>query len=367
MLHRGLCSLGRNMAPALDPEEDRVREELRRLCIVGSNPSACDLLDVVPLEQVQGPLDSEGNTALHLAVRSGHLKLTQELIQRGFQVNSPDGGLRTPLHVASMEDASDVVFELICGKADVNMADQNQQTALHKAVQGNSLEVLRVLVERGEPQLSAVDVHSNTALLVAAEFGKISFVEYLLSKDPSLALASNKDGWTALHLCAHGREMRRNSLKPGKFDTCAKLLLEAKANVDAFDEDRKTPLHRASQTGDRETIQVLLKYGADVVAEDNCRWTPLHYAAQDGHLIVAKTLLDAKAEVQRQNPSCLAPLAVATVENQIKMAELLMSYGADHGLRGKGLASPIMIARKEPNKYSEMLALFELGFISHEQ
>jgi len=364
------------MAPALDPEDDRIKEELRRLCIVGSAPRVNDLLDAVPLEQVQGAIDPEGSTALHLAVRAGHLKLTQDLIQRGFEVNYPDArrepvqvqgpGLRTPLHVACMEDNENVVLELILGKAEVNMVDQNQQTALHKVVQGNSPQVLKVLVEEGKPNLSAADVYSTTPLLLAAELGKIEFVEYLLAQDAGLALASNKDGWTALHLCAHGREMRRNSTKPGKFNTCAKHLLDAKANVDAFDEDRKTPLHRAAQTGESETIEVLLRYGADVGAEDYCRWTPLHYAAQDGHLKVARVLLENKAAVQRQSPSCLTPLAVATMENQIKMAELLMSYGADHGLRGKGLASPIMIARKEPNKYSEILALFELGFINHE-
>jgi len=64
--------------------------------------------------------------------------------------------------------------------------------------------------------------------------------------------------------------------------------------------------------------------------------------------------------------TCLTPLSVATMENQIKMAELLMKYGADQNLRAKGLASPIMIARKDPYKYEELLSLFELGFIQHE-
>jgi len=355
------------MAPSLDPEDDRVREELRRLCILGSAQRVCDLLDAVTLEQVRGSIDQDGNSALHLAAKGGHLKLTQVLIQRNFEVNYRNtGGGLTALHVACMEDNADVVLELICGKADVNIGDQAQQTALHKVMHTDGLQVMKVLVEQGNPQLSAADVQETTPLLLAAEFGKIQFVEYLLAKDPSLALASDKSGWTALHLCSHGREMRRNSTKPGKFNTCVRLCIEAKAPVDAFDEDRKTPLHRAAQTGDHETAAMLLQNGADVKAEDNCRWTPLHYAAQDGHLNIAKVLLQAKADVQRQNPSCLTPLAVATMENQIKLAELLLNYGADHGLRAKGLASPIMIARKEPNKYADMLALFELGFINHE-
>jgi len=354
------------MAPSLDPEEDRVKEELRRLCILGSAQHVCDLLDAITPEQVRGPIDMDGNTALHLAAKGGHLKLTQVLIQRKLQVNFQNAQKLTALHVACMEDSADVVLELIFGKADVNLTDQAQQTALHKVVYADNQEVMKVLVEHGNAQLSAVDDRGTTPLLLAAEFGKMRFVEYLLAKDPSLALASDENGWTALHLCAHGREMRRNSTKPGKFTTCAKLCIEAKAPVDAFDEDRKTPLHRASQTGDRETVELLLQHGASVGAEDNCRWTPLHYASQDGHLVVAKILLEAKAEVQRQNPSCLTPLAVATMENQIKLAELLMKFGADQGLRAKGLASPIMIARKDPNKYADLLALFELGFINHE-
>jgi ankyrin repeat protein len=260
-----------------------------------------------------------------------------------------------------------VVLELIFARADVDSVDDTGETALHKVVQGSSIETMQVLVEQGKPTLSLADNRLTTPLLLAASLGKVEFVESWLSKDSGLASASNESGWTSLHLCSHGRELRRNSARPGKFHTCAKLLLGAKADVDAFDEDRKTALHRAAQTGDWETTNVLIAQGgADVKAADYCRWTPLHYAAQDGHLEVAKVLLNAKAVVQDASPSCLTPLAVATMENQIKMAELLMKHGADHQLRGKGSASPIMIARKDPNKHSEILALFELGFINHE-
>jgi len=92
---------------------------------------------------------------------------------------------------------------------------------------------------------------------------------------------------------------------------------------------------------------------------------PLHYASQDGHLNVMKKLLEGRAVVEKKDPTCVTPLAVATMENQVKSAELHMKHRADPNLRGKGLASPIAIARQEPDKYADMLSLFELGFIGH--
>merc|ERR1719195_2597079 len=150
-----------------------------------------------------------------------------------------------------------------------------------------------------------------------------------------------------------------------KFGTVMKLLLEAKADLEATDEDRKTPLHRAACTGNIETLKLLVEAGANTAADDICRWMPLHYACQEGHREVAKYLLEAKAAVQREDPICLTPLAVAPMENQVKIAELLMSFKGDPNLRGKGLASPMMIARKDPAHHSEILSLFELGFIHH--
>jgi ankyrin repeat protein len=286
--------------------------------------------------------------------------------ERRFDVNFPDLRQRRALHIACIEEHADVALELIFARADVDSVDDMGETALHKVTQSTSLETMRVLVEHGKPNLSRADGRLTTPLLLAASLGRVQFVEFLLSKDPGLASASNESGWTALHLCAHGREMRQKPREAGKFNTCAKLLIEAKAQVDAFDESRKTALHRAAQTGNWETVTVLIQGGADVTSADDCRWTPLHYAAQEGHLEVAKRLLNAKAVVQEPSPSCLTPLAVATMENQVKMAELLIKYGADHQLRGKGLASPMMLARKDPNKYNEILSLFELGFINHE-
>merc|ERR1740129_498711 len=157
----------------------------------------------------------------------------------------------------------------------------------------------------------------------------------------------------------------KTSVKGAKFLPSVQLLLAARAPVDAVDEDSRTPLHRAADTGNSETASALLGARADVAAADISRWTPLHFACQDGHVEVAKILLNATAEVQREHPVSLTPLALATMENQVRMAELLMKHKADPNLRAEGLASAAMVARKDRKKYNDILSLFELGFVHH--
>eukprot|EP00928_Gymnodinium_smaydae_P030689 TRINITY_DN22750_c0_g1_i2.p1 TRINITY_DN22750_c0_g1~~TRINITY_DN22750_c0_g1_i2.p1 ORF type:complete len:226 (-),score=54.08 TRINITY_DN22750_c0_g1_i2:87-764(-) len=218
-------------------------------------------------------------------------------------------------------------------------------------------------------------LHSVTVLTISAQgFAvhddlddlRFSVVELLVSRTPELVHAANQHGWTALHLAAHGREMRKRTLqecRQGKFATAVRRMLEAKAEADVVDEDKKTPLHRAATTGNHETALALIEAGATVNFEDNCRWTPLHYACQEGHLECARLLLERRAALESQ--SCISPLTVATMEVQVRIAELLLKHRADPHFRCKGSASPMMIARKDKEKCNEILALFELGWIAH--
>jgi len=287
--------------------------------------SAGRLLDEAELGAA---VDQEGHTVLHLAVRGGHMQLTREILARGC---SPDGeSVRhvTPLHIASTEKQPELALELLVAKANPNATDDLKQTALHMAAKVGSVEVVEVLFGHGDTDRSAVDAANTTALHIAAEHGHTDVLEYMLSQQMPLT-ASNDRGWTALHLAAHGHEKKLNTLKPGKFGNAVRLLLEARADVGATDDEKKTPLHRAANTGNDKTVSLLLLAGADLEAEDICRWRPLHYAVQEGHLLVAKMLLDARAAVQLERPPCLTPLAVATMENHVKIAELLFTYKAD--------------------------------------
>ncbi|CAE7239083.1 Ank2, partial [Symbiodinium microadriaticum] len=311
-----------------------------------------------------GELDAAGDSALHLAVLGGHLVFTRELLAASCEVHARDGRGRSPLHVAAMEGSPELALELLAAGADANGLDDWNQTALHWASMAHSADLVSVLLDGGADPLLQ-DSFGRTAAFMAAEQGKMELLARLLDKEPSCATIPNNEYWSPLHVAAFGLQSVKNFTKPLKFLETVKLLLAAKAEVDAKDENCRTALHRAAQAGNGEPLQALLAAGASVCSADECRWTPMHYASQEGHLQIAKLLLDAKADAEPKNPTCLTPLAIATEGNQVKMVEFLLKHGADPHARAKGLHSPLMMARSDPKKYADILALLELGFINH--
>jgi ankyrin repeat protein len=351
-------------------EEARFRQDLAKLCVRGYADEVIRCLDSEEaIEVASGGLDGQESSALHLAVLGSHLAFTRDLIARGCRVDARDSQGRTPLHLAALEGSPELTLELLQARADANIADVFKgQTALHYVLLSTgaeATETLKVLLSFSDGDVSLRDNFGMTPLAVASELGHLDHVAALLEKDPSQSAVPNHQYWTPLHLASHGLQKVKNSKKPLKFPAVLQLLLDAKAVPDANDENCKTALHRAATAGAAESAAVLIGGGASLAAADECRWTPLHHACNEGHLGVAKVLLEAKAKPSEENPSCLTPLAVATIENQVRMVELLMKHKGDPHCKAKGLQSPVMIARKEPSKYSDILALFEIGFIHH--
>ncbi|KAH9141809.1 hypothetical protein LEN26_005185, partial [Aphanomyces euteiches] len=69
------------------------------------------------------------------------------------------------------------------------------------------------------------------------------------------------------------------------------------ADIQATDEDDRTPLHLASAGGHFDVTKHLLDKGANVDTTDDEDRTPLHLASAGGHLNVANHLLDEGADI----------------------------------------------------------------------
>ncbi|MDF3055311.1 MAG: ankyrin repeat protein 27 isoform [Gammaproteobacteria bacterium] len=82
--------------------------------------------------------------------------------------------------------------------ADINAPDEHGSTLLHKAVmQNNSLSIIKLLLQSGADP-NARNSDGNTPLLLAAKFGQLNAIQFLLNQT-NLTLTDN-NGNTVLHL-----------------------------------------------------------------------------------------------------------------------------------------------------------------------
>jgi len=88
------------------------------------------------------------------------------------------------------------------------------------------------------------------------------------------------------------------------------------------------PLHSACAAGRVDDARRLLDGGADVDAFDNSRRTPIISAIVAGHIDVLRLCLDRGANVDGRMPGAI-PVEVATANGSIDMARLLLDRGAD--------------------------------------
>ena len=99
----------------------------------------------------------------------------------------------------------------------------------------------------------------------------------------------------------------------------ARLLIDAKADLNVQNEWGYTPLHYAAEYGRLEIVQMLIDAGADVNAHDNGDRTPLHRAARRGRVEIASMLLDAGSRKDIQDNKGKLPYDLAETEELKKL------------------------------------------------
>ena len=111
---------------------------------------------------------------------------------------------------------------------------------------------------------------------------------------------------------------------------------------------RDISIHDAVRTGNIEAVKQHIAAGTDVNAKDQNGKTPLHYAAWKGHKEIAELLIANGADVNAKDDKGGTPLHVAAWEGHTEVAELFIAKGADMNAKMEDGDTPLDLAKGHP-------------------
>lgn len=134
------------------------------------------------------------------------------------------------------------------------------------------------------------------------------------------------------------------------------VLLVARADVRAGDNDGHTPLMGACLSGHDSCLRHLIEAGAKVEAKTGNDNTPLLLASGAGHSACVRELLKAGAEVEARNKNGCTPLLWAARGGCQDVVEILLEFGADQGARdGQGKTALDLATAREHHVCAALL------------
>ncbi len=258
--------------------------------------------------------DEEGYTLLMIASYLDRIAIIPLLISAGADVNAKDNDGITALMIAASRGFDKAVHQLLAAGASSNAQDVLGKTALDYA-RGSKKQATIKLLE--ETQKAAAGEIGNTPLIKAVKNNKVDKVKQILKENKININAQNTHGETALAIAARWGRL-----------PIIKLLLQAGAQVNTAEETGITPLQSAVMAGHIKIAQLLLDNGADINARDTKRGrTPLNWVVRMTEGSVKK--------ISEQIP----------VKKSLELLNLLLSRNADPAIEDFKRITPLKWAR----------------------
>ena len=248
-------------------------------------------------------LDDRGQTPLHRAAKFSSVASVEALLAKGADANLRDKNNQSPLDLAMEDHRDDVVASLkkhgVSGPAEPRLTSE----ILGAVAQGNLTEVEAYL--RQHPESVNLRQEGGVSLLLqAVTSGRIEVVKLLLKYKPDPKLLVDEE---------HRMFLTTN-------DAMIRLMVAAKADINAGNADGETPLHKAIElgmlTGPR-LVEALLQNGADPNRKDAVGQTPLQKA---------RSFEKSFAKMAARTPD--SPVSAAPLQHLRDMITVLRNHGA---------------------------------------
>ncbi|TMW69792.1 hypothetical protein Poli38472_001948 [Pythium oligandrum] len=329
-------------------------------------------------------VDNETRTPLHLACLGGARDVVEALVKHGVELNNLDRYSHSPLHYAAEkkpEDHDVVILKLLLdGGASVSV-EERMETALHRAAWSDWVEAAKLLLDHGV-DVNAQDMFSRTVLLIAIQESFIDLVKLFVASGVDVNKA---EVITYLPL--------REAMQRPEAVEMAKLLLEHGASTQ-WDYGELSALNAAAETGNFELVKVvlahedkttltpealgntlisacsswrstelvqhLLELGASTAVTDNeLGNTALHNACMTGNAVLVKLLLAHGADSNAVNNYGYTTLHTACVnEDNDEVVQLLLDRGVDVNKQVSGITALVIASCSGAVKTVEKLLAY---------
>ena len=155
------------------------------------------------------------------------------------------GAMNQKLHIPAKEGNLDKVRAEIEGGTSVDSRDASGQTALMYAAESGRMEVVEYLVSKGADVNAESKLTLITPLFYATSFNRLDVMEFLIANGAKVDALSNWENTALFWAAALGRVDAVN------------LLLENGADASIENRDGKTALDLARQNNRKDVVQLL--------------------------------------------------------------------------------------------------------------
>ncbi|HEY4362463.1 MAG TPA: ankyrin repeat domain-containing protein [Bryobacteraceae bacterium] len=279
---------------------------------------------------------ADGTTALHWAVEYDDLEAVDLLLKAGAHADAADRYGMTPLFYAVTNGNAPIAERLLAAGANANGSGQAGDTLLMIAARADLPEILQALLEKGASVNAADEVTRETPLMWAVRANNLKAVKILLDRGAEVSARTRegklperrppgagggshgvgivRGGWPDRGYQPEGPGGMSPLLfaaRDGRREI-AKVLLDAKADLNGPDVNGITPLLAAISNHHLPVAQLLLERGANPKTADQWGRTPLWAAVEirnrdigrsgeridrDGALQLIRALLDRGVDV----------------------------------------------------------------------
>jgi len=256
----------------------------------------------IRLHKLEEEMKEEENSleVLHLQQRNSKLKqLAERQRQQALQftINSRDGDGQTALHIAASTGDFQKAFRLIKDGIEINLTDKNGWTALHCACYSKQKQIVSLLLDQAEIDVSL----------------------------------PNDSGSTSLHYFSRSFDAANyNEANENLVST----MLKKGGKINAKNANGEMPLHNACFSRNLSVVRVLIQNGADINQKTGAEETCLHYATRmpdSGDLVTFLLQQGVDPTVKGKFGTALdiaKQMKNAEVETILKEAEQKRLYGS---------------------------------------